>query len=142
MILLVCVDDRLGMAFNRRRQSMDRLLRKRILSVCCGKRLFMSPYSAKQFLKDDMTDAEAASIYALPDYLEQAGPGDYCFLETDDVLPLEDDIETIYLYCWNRRYPADLYFSVPLAGHGWKLTERAELPGSSHEMITEEIYRR
>ena len=137
MILFVCVDDRLGMAFNRRRQSMDRLLRERLLSVCRGKRLFMSPYSAKQF-----ADADAASICALPDYLEKAGPGDCCFVETDDVRPLEDSAEAIYLYRWNRRYPADLYFSILLEAHGWTLETSADFPGASHETITEERYRR
>ena len=34
MILIACVDDNLGMLFNNRRQSMDRVLRARLLKLC------------------------------------------------------------------------------------------------------------
>ena len=34
MILIACVDDNLGMLFNNRRQSMDRVLRARLLKFC------------------------------------------------------------------------------------------------------------
>ena len=33
MILIACVDDNLGMLFNNRRQSMDRVLRARLLKL-------------------------------------------------------------------------------------------------------------
>ena len=108
MILLVCVDDALGMAFNHRRQSMDRALRDRLRTVCAGKNLFLSPYSMKQFEKDQAdtdltmeasdsaaTASSGTASTALPvrfhaddSYLSQAGAEDFCFVETDDVLPL------------------------------------------------------
>ena len=162
MILLVCVDDALGMAFNHRRQSMDRALRDRLRTVCAGKNLFLSPYSMKQFEKDQAdTDLTMEASYsaatassgtastALPVrfhaddyYLSQAGAGDFCFVETDDVLPLESQAEAIILYRWNRHYPSDLTFRIPLAGHGWRLTAVTEFPGFSHERITEEVYKK
>lgn len=50
MKIIVCVDNQNGMMFNHRRQSQDRVLRKRILELTGGKKLWMNAYSQKQFL--------------------------------------------------------------------------------------------
>ena len=47
MILITCVDDKMGMLFNKRRQSMDSILRERVLKMCAGKKLWMNEYSRK-----------------------------------------------------------------------------------------------
>lgn len=47
--------------------------------------------------------------------------------------------EELVLYRWNRSYPGDVTFPWPLTG--WKLVETADFPGTSHEKITEEVYR-
>ena len=49
MILILCLDDKNGMAFNRRRQSQDALAREKLLSLTAGAPLWMNAYSAKQF---------------------------------------------------------------------------------------------
>ena len=49
-------------------------------------------------------------------------------------------IEEIYLYRWNRDYPAEVYFPVDLSV--WKCMETKEFAGSSHEKITRERYTR
>ena len=49
MIIIAAVDDRNGMMFNHRRQSQDKVLREKILSLTAGKLLWMDHYSAKQF---------------------------------------------------------------------------------------------
>lgn len=51
MKIIVCVDNQNGMMFNHRRQSQDRVLRKRILELTGGKKLWMNAYSQKQFLQ-------------------------------------------------------------------------------------------
>ena len=51
MKIIVCVDNQNGMMFNHRRQSQDRALRKRILELTGGKKLWMNAYSQKQFLQ-------------------------------------------------------------------------------------------
>ena len=81
-------------------------------------------------------------FHADDSYLSQAGAGDFCFVETDDVLPLESQAEAMILYRWNRHYPSDLTFRIPLTGHGWRLTAVTEFPGFSHERITEEVYKK
>lgn len=47
MKLILCVDDKGGLAFNHRRQSRDRVLNERILMHCGMHRLWISPYTGK-----------------------------------------------------------------------------------------------
>ena len=51
MIVMVCVDDKNGMMFNKRRQSQDRVLRQHMLELAGDKKLWMNAYSRKQFPK-------------------------------------------------------------------------------------------
>jgi len=137
MILIVCVDDDNGMMFNRRRQSQDRVLRERVLGMTAGSRLWMNHYTEKQFATEN-----APQINVDDGFLNEAAPGDYCFVEGDDVADYEKWMEKIILYKWNRRYPGDTHFSIPLQAHGWRLTRSTDFVGSSHEKITEEVYER
>lgn len=132
MILMVCVDDRGGMLFHHRRQSQDRVVREDLLREA-GDRLLMNAYSAKQFEPD-------AHIICAEDCLERAGEGDCCFVENLDPLAYADRIEKVIVYHWNRVYPADVYFTIPLQDAPWKLESVTEFPGFSHEKITKEVY--
>ena len=133
MIVIACVDERGGMSFNRRRQSQDRLLREDLLREAAGRPLRMSPYAAGQFREAH------ANVRAGEKFLEEAGSGELCFVELEDLLPWAEKVEGVILYRWNRRYPADRYFPLSLAE--WTLERREEFPGSSHETITKEVYR-
>ena len=135
MILIVAVDEDKGMMFNRRRQSKDRVLRERILSLAKGGKLWMNAYTRRQFPEDAQGE-----IIVDEKFLEKAGFGDYCFLENIPASPYEDRIEKIILFWWNRKYPSDTWFDIDLEGGGWKLSETREFSGSSHEKITEEVY--
>ena len=85
MKIIVCVDNQNGMMFNHRRQSQDRVLRKRILELTGGKKLWMNAYSQKQFLQvnGNMSKEQEQSgqlgqsgqIQADEAFLEKAGPG-------------------------------------------------------------------
>lgn len=134
MIAVVCVDDRGGMLFNRRRQSQDRVLREDLLALAAGRPVWMNRYSVGQFgpAAGDLREAE--------DCLDRAGPGELCFVETADPAPWLERMEGLVLYRWNRRYPADLYCTVPL--DRFVLDSRTEFAGSSHDVITREVYRR
>ena len=135
MIIMLCVDDKDGMLFNRRRQSKDRVLYRHIVELAGSGRLWMSSYSQKQF-----ADAGQAEIIVDEAYLEKAGAGDYCFVEDKDVALYEDRIEKVILFRWNRTYPADTFFTLDISGYTWEKTEN--FAGNSHEKITKEIYRR
>lgn len=132
MILIVCLDDRNGMGFNHRRQSQDRLLRARVLDRTAGAKLWMNDYSARQFAP------LAPHIQVAEDFLDRAGPGDFCFVETTDPAPWRDRLEQVILYRWHRVYPADLRMALDLSG--FRLDGQTDFAGSSHPIITEERY--
>ena len=138
MIILICVDDKLGMAFNHRRQSMDSVLRQKILSYCGSKKIWMRPYTASQF-DNDLGDH---NIVVSDNFLALAGDDEYCFVETDDILPYADKIQEIILFRWNRTYPADTFFKIPGHISDWHISVIDEFPGKSHKLITMESWRK
>ena len=79
MRLIVCLDDKNGMAFNHRRQSRDRIITETIEELVKGSTLHFSPYSAKLFPSGVFEPSE--------DYLSRAGEDDFCFVELEDVTP-------------------------------------------------------
>ena len=135
MIVMICVDDSMGLLFNHRRQSQDSALRNRIQQKTRGQKLWMNSYSARQF-------GETASVCISESFLAQAGPKDFCFVENQHLSSYEAQIDQLILYKWNRSYPADFYFDISLSEHGWHLVSTEKFPGSSHEKITEEVYTR
>lgn len=135
MRVIICVDDKNGMTFNRRRQSQDRILRQDVLEEAGGGKIRMNAYSAKQF-----ADAAPGQLQVEEEFLEKAGDGDLCFVENRDIVPFEEKIEEIILYRWNRTYPADTW--LQLSFEDWNAAETKEFAGSSHEKITKERYRR
>lgn len=137
MILVAAVDDRMGLCFHNRRQSQDRALRAKLLTLFAGKKLWMNAYSAKQFAKDP----GAEQITVAEDFLTQAGAGEVCFVENCSVAQVAERVEQVCLFHWNRAYPGDLFFDLPMES-GWELTLEEEFPGSSHETITLEGYER
>lgn len=134
MIVIACVDDRMGMLFNRRRQSQDAALRQRLLERAAGRPVWMSEYSARQF-----ASCPADNIRVSDRCADRAGTGELWFVEDGRELIGARGAEELVLYRWNRCYPGDVTFPWPLTG--WTLTETADFPGTSHEKITEEVYR-
>ena len=130
MKLIFCLDDRGGMMFNKRRQSQDRELRKRILDTLDGKSLVMSPYSAKQFV-------EGGNILISNTPQNENTDGIY-FVE--DLPFFLRGVDEITIYKWNRLYPSDVKFDTDLTQNGFVLSNVFEFEGSSHEKITEEKY--
>lgn len=131
MKIIVCIDKKNGMLFNFRRQSQDSLLRERIVKLSEDTKLWMNNYSAEQF-------GFLPEISVSENFLQEAGTGEYCFIENSEI-PAED-IEEVIIYKWNRMYPADTYFNFDLKSNGFKKQSDFDFPGSSHEKITEEIY--
>ena len=134
MIAAVCLDDHNGMCFNRRRQSRDRLLLADLLREAGGAPLWMNAYSAGLF------KTPPANLRTAEDFLDRAGRGEYCFVEDRDLTGWAGKLEALVVYRWNRIYPADFYFTLPL--DGWTLARTGEFAGSSHERITKEVYTR
>ena len=133
MNVIVCVDDRLGMLFNKRRPSQDQVLRERLMRLCGGRPLFMNAYSAKQF-----ASFPPEKFAVSEQVLSQAGEDDWCFAEDQHLLPWAAHIRQLVLCRWNRSYPGDFFLDLPL--DGMHLVSAEEFPGSSHEKITLEVY--
>ena len=135
MIVITCADHRCGVLFHHRRQSQDRLLRSRVLSLSAGHLLWMNHYSFRQFEKDIRSDR---SICVDENFLAKADVGAFCFVEGSPLRPWLRQIERIVLYRWNRDYPADTYLDIDLSD--WSLVSCIDFPGSSHPTLTEEVY--
>lgn len=134
MIVIVTLDDRDGMMFNHRRQSQDKVLRERILRMTVGKKMWMNHYTEKQF----PNAAECPQINVSDNFLSEAGPGEYCFVENESLAPFARWIEGLIVYRWNRAYPGDQKFDLSL--EQWRMVSSVDFPGNSHEKITEEVY--
>ena len=55
MNIIVCLEDKNGMMFNKRRLSQDKVIREDIYNNMDGKSLVMNSYSFKMFEKDNPT---------------------------------------------------------------------------------------
>ena len=135
MKVILCLYETKGMMFNKRRQSRDRIILERIVRHCEGKRLWMNTYSGKLFAY-----FQTIEISVDEDFLEKAVEGDYCFVESDSLKACENKIEELIIFWWNKKYPSDFY--LDLSFEKWKKTASEEFEGFSHDIITEEIYRR
>ena len=147
MKLIACVDENMGMMFNHRRQSQDRILRTHMLEMTAGGRLCLSAYSARQFgletdtgqtggLRVQVNGQAQTEICIVEEPGRKAGELDYCFVEDVDPASLTAQIDELILFHWNRKYPADLFCSLTPAEPDWRLIETDEFAGSSHEKIT------
>ncbi len=128
MIVAVCVDEKNGMTFCGKRLSRDKKLIKNYMILCGGKTR-ISPFSMILF--------EGRDVIIDSGLLENAGDGEYCFIENKDIIPFADKIEKLIIYKWNRRYPSDRKFVMP---KGFRFCGESDFEGSSHENISREIY--
>lgn len=131
MNIIICLDDKNGILFNRRRQSQDGAVCQRVLALTQGSTLWMNAYSAKLFPADKVKVSEA--------FLSLASPGDYCFVESADFLEYSEKIEKVIVYRWNKVYPSDVKVDKGFFD-GKKRVQSEGFTGNSHEKITQEIY--
>ena len=133
MNIIVCLDDRNGMLFNRRRQSADAAVCSRIMELAKGKKLFMNSYSAKLF-------ADIHEIHVSEDFFDEMGTNDWAFVENADMMPYLSRVNTLVVFRWNRIYPRDVFFPLAAITENHRYEIVREFPGKSHEVITEERY--
>lgn len=130
MKLLVCIEDRGGMAFNGRRESRDRIVIADMIMEA-QEQLYVERFSEKLFEGKDgvividnvLTDApEDATVF-----LEDRGPGGF-----------EAKIDEVVIYYWNKVYPYDVVMDLDM--DQYMLKDSREFKGYSHEKITKETY--
>jgi len=140
MKIIVALDDKDGMMFNKRRQSQDRVLRERVFKLTEGSALWMNEYSKKQFEADENAADFVHNICTDEAFLQKASAGEYCFVESDSLVLVKEQIEEIVIFRWNRRYPGDKFLDVRPQDLGFDCKSVEEFAGSSHEKITMEIW--
>ena len=127
MTLYICLDDRNGLRFNKRRQSRDAAVLEDIRSRLTGP-LLIDSFSEKLI-------REAEIPYVLPPQT-----GEALFWENIPTEEILESCEEVVIYRWNRHYPADTRWDPDLEARGFALAETVEFPGKSHEKITREVY--
>lgn len=137
MIIITCVDNRGGMAFNGRRQTFDRFVLASILKDAAPGKLIMSPYSADQF-----PDKDREHILVMRNPMETAGESQSCFIERCGPASYTDKIERIILYQWDCIYPADVFFDLQLDDGKWKLISETVFDGYSHPAVKKLVYQK
>lgn len=133
MKIAICIDKSGGILFNKRRLSQDSVLRQKLLELAGDGGLYLNEYSAKQF--------ETGSNLAVSEnFIEAAGAQNLCFVE-NVTFPMQEVTE-LYLFNWNRAYPADTHFKFNAKEMGFKKVGSEDLVGSSHKKITLEVFKR
>lgn len=134
MTIAVCVDNRGGMLFNGRRLSRDRELVADLLALAGDAPVRAAPFSAALF------NGARKRVDVGDDFLDAAGAGDVCFVENVAAAPYMDRVERFVIYRWNRDYPSDTRLDVQPEEYGLNLAESRDFAGSSHKIITREVY--
>ena len=118
--------------FHNRRQSQDRGLRAYIRQLIGDARIYMNQYTRKLY-------REFPQAVVCEDFLFRARAGDYCLVEDQKLCPVEDRIEKIYVFRWNKVYPADQTLDLSL--DDWTLVSSREFDGSTHRILQETYIR-
>ena len=135
LTVAITVDDKMGLAFNKRRQSRDRLL---IDDLCkkTDKDIYISSYSALLF------EEHKERVKIVDDPLRDCPDGGFCFVEMTELSPYVESISTLIVYHWNRLYPSDKKLDIDVTNCGFKMTAKYEFVGSSHDKITKGTYQK
>ena len=131
--VIVCIDNNGGMLFNKRRQSRDICVIEKTMEFSQNGILRMNEYSKGLF-----SGFENDKLLISKTFLDDAGKGDWCFVETEKLEKYVPCIEKLVIFRWNRVYPAD--FVLDVLPESFKLIRSEEFKGNSHEKITMEVY--
>ena len=134
MTVFICIDERGGMIFNKRRQSRDRLLIEDVERISAEGILYISDFS-----EDLFADSEVSAI-SVSNPLESAKEGSYAFVELPPLKPYLAKINRLIIYKWNERYPYDRKIDFSPEEEGYRLVESFDFEGRAHERITRETY--
>ncbi len=133
MLVGICLDDKNGMLFNKRRQSRDQMLIQDFLHTIEGE-LYITAYS--EILFQEMSQ----EYHVVENPLEEATEKDSCFIESAEVSSHLQGIQKLIIYRCNRHYPSDKKLQVNMEEVGFAQVSCSEFLGSSHEKITKEVW--
>ena len=125
----ITVDDKMGLAFNKRRQSRDRVLIADLCENTDGV-IYVSPYSAPLF------EEYSKRVAVLDSPLADSPIDSTCFVEMTELKDHIDDISALTVYRWNRHYPSDKKLDIDIESCGFTLSQSYEFVGKSHDKIS------
>lgn len=134
MNVMVCVSDGGGMLFSNRRVSRDAAVISDVEKTVGGGVLFVTDYSAMLF------EGTSLGTVRVENPLAVACRGEYVFLEAKGLSDFKEEIESLIIYRWNRKYPFDIRLDFSPEKEGMKLSETIDIVGKSHEKITRELW--
>ena len=132
MTAIVCVEDRGGILFLKRRVSRDREVYRDIAENY--DKVYMTSYSLPLFDGVKIN----TGVRLLP--ISEGERGEVCFVESGEIADNIYKISRLVIYRWNRTYPSDVKLEFDPEEMGFKLVSTNELVGYSHEKITKDIY--
>ena len=136
MTVFLCIDDRGGMTFMKRRLSRDKIMIEDLSKEVGEGILYISDFSEALF-----SDSEL-SVMSVSNPLTSAGEDDFAFIEDIPISNAIDRIDTLIIYKWNRKYPYDFALDIDPLNCGFSLLSSCDFKGNSHDKITKEIYRK
>ena len=136
MRLVICVEDRGGMAFNKRRVSRDKLMISDFAEYAGDSAVFIEPYSEELFSEVSL------NIILSENPSKFAENCDFVFIERQSPRIFAEAASEIVIYKWNRRYPFDVAMDFSPESLGFKLESTLDFEGNSHDKITREVYKR
>ena len=129
MNLIICTDNKGGIAFNKRRVSKDEEIMKMIKEITEGDVIYISPRSEALFTE------YGVSNYKVQDIGSEIKNG-YVFNEFNDLKYSTPSM--IYNFCFNRDYPSDIRISI---SDNYLLDSVTKFKGKSHDEISLFIYK-
>jgi hypothetical protein len=133
LTVAVTVDDKMGVSFNKRRQSRDKILIEDLCKSTEGI-IYVTSYSAPLF--EGFTDR----IMIVDNPISECPDGGLCFLELTAITEHIDNISKLIIYRWNRLYPSDKNLGVDIGKSKLNFISDYDFVGKSHDKITKEIY--
>ncbi|MEG0275613.1 MAG: hypothetical protein RR630_01145 [Coprobacillus sp.] len=131
MILILCLDKDYGMMFNHRRLSQDKNVMLDISQMIKEDKIYMNSYSYELY-----KNLNCQNIIVSEELNKDDG---YCLIENQTITKLDEFIDAVVIYNWNRKYPSDMVFPMTLL-MDYKVKESYEFVGNSHDLITKTIY--
>lgn len=132
MTAIVCIEDRGGILFLKRRVSRDREVYRDIAENYI--KVYMTSYSLPLFDGVKIN----TGVRLLPIF--EGERGEVCFVESGEIADNIHKISRLVIYRWNRTYPSDVKLGFDPEEMGFKRVSTTELVGYSHEKITKDIY--
>lgn len=134
MTAIVCIEDRCGILFLKRRVSRDAYVYDDIAKD--HEKILLTSYSLPLFEGRKLDTGVCLSP------LSEGKRGDVCFIESGEIKDNLDRISRLIIYRWNRKYPSDVKLGFEPEDEGFSLKASSDFKGNAHDKITKEIYER